>query len=505
MFTRRQFLRTSAAFAASSGAVLGEEQRRASSLEKADRTLGIDSRAVEPGFEAIFDGQSLAGWKHGGNWAAVNGEIARVGKGGSLIYEKARVPDDFELRFEWKVSRGCNSGVYYRPGQYEYQVLDDANSPYGENPRQAAGSLFFGMAPARAVVKPFGEWNEGRIVGQGSIIQHWLNGVKVIDFDYDDPRWHAEREILRIRGGDLTQRGAFLSLQDHGADVWFRNLRWRAIPAMEKIATENLAPLPIPDGALRKEQDRVTKMLANRSGNWAHEELRRFPAAEANQGVAVDAEHFYAITNAAIGKYRKDNGERVGGWQETAGRIKHLNAGVVIDGKLWCAHSNYPAVPTTSSVEVFDPQTMLHLESIDLTSVGGSLTWVDRRDGWWYACFAEYAATGDPGKSRVVRFDREWKPAGELRFPAEAVAKFGRNSSSGGSFGPERHLYITGHDAPELYLLDLPTVGDVWTWHGVIPISAHGQAFAWDRTAPGVLYSIERKTREVIVSRVTRR
>ncbi len=461
------------------------------------------AQAVEPGFEAIFDGKTLDGWKHGGNWVVMEGEIACVKKGGSLVYEKAKVPDDFELRFDWKVAKGCNSGVYYRPGQYEYQLLDNANSPYGENPRQAAASLFFGMAPTKDVVKPHGEWNEARIVCQGSVIQHWLNGAKVIDFDYAAPHWFHELEVLRIRGGDLTKRGANLSLQYHGAAVGFKNLRWRAIPAGEKLVSENLTPMPIPEGALRKEQERVNKMLAGKKGEWRHEELKRFKADEAHQGVAVDAEHFYAITNAAIGKYRKDSGERVGGWKETQGRIKHLNAGIMLDGKLWCAHSNYPEMPMKSSVEVFDPKTMQPLESIDLTSVGGSLTWVDRRDGWWYACFAQYAKTGDPARTRVLRFDSNWKPTAEIRFPAEMVARFGKNSSSGGSFGPDRHLYITGHDAQELYVMDLPVADDVWAWKTAIPISAQGQAFAWDRSAPALLYSIDRKTHEVIVSRVT--
>jgi hypothetical protein len=262
--------------------------------------------AAEPGFESLFDGKTLDGWKNEGNWAVVDGEIASVKRGGSLVYEKAKVPDDFELRFDWKVAKGCNSGVYYRPGQYEYQLLDNANSPYGENPRQAAASLFFGMAPTKDIVKPHGEWNEGRIVCQGTVIQHWLNGEKVIDFDYSDPRWFNELEVLRIRGGDLTKRGANLSLQDHGADVWFRNLRWRAIPASEWLVSGNLMPMPIPDGALRKEQARIDKMLAGQKGEWRHEETKRFKADEAHQGVAVDDEHFYAITNAAIGKYRKD-------------------------------------------------------------------------------------------------------------------------------------------------------------------------------------------------------
>lgn len=463
-------------------------------------------RAAEPGFVPLFDGKSLEGWSHGGNWAVVEGVISRVGKGGSLVYEKAVVPDDFELRFDWKVAQGCNSGVYYRPGQYEYQLLDNAHSPYGENPRQAAASLFFGMAPTRDVTRPHGAWNEARIVCKGSVIQHWLNGVKVMDFDYTEARWFHELEVLRIRGGDLTKRGARLSLQDHGADVWFRDLRWRAIPAEEVLHTENLTPMQIPEVALRKEQERVRKMLAaQKQGPWVHEELRRLPAVEAHQGVAVDGAHFYAITNAAIGKYRKDTGERVAGWEgEKGGRIKHLNAGLVLEGRLVCAHSKYPELPMRSSVEIWDAETMQHLETVDLSAAGGSLTWVDRRDGWWYACFAEYAGKGDPARTRVVRFDLDWKPVAEIRFPAEAVAKFGKHSSSGGAFGRDRHLYITGHDAQELYVLDLPVQGEEWVWQGVIPISAHGQAFAWDHSEPGVLYSLDRKTREIIVSRVGR-
>ena len=68
--------------------------------------LTSSALAVEPGFESLFDGKTLDGWKNAGNWEVVNGEIARVKRGGPLTYEKARVPDDFELRFEWKVAKG---------------------------------------------------------------------------------------------------------------------------------------------------------------------------------------------------------------------------------------------------------------------------------------------------------------------------------------------------------------------------------------------------------------
>lgn len=217
-------------------------------------------RRVE-GFQPLFDGKTFAGWEHGGNWVIEDGAFYRKAKGGSLTWSGTAMPDDFELRFEWKVSKGCNSGVYYRPGQYEYQVLDNANSSYGENPRQAAASLFFCMAPSKDASRPFGEWNEGRVVCKGTVIQHWLNGEKVIDFDYADPRWTVEVELLRIRGADLNARGGKIWLQDHGEDVWFRNLRMRAIPQAEELVRSDFKPMPIPPAALEKESKRVEQML----------------------------------------------------------------------------------------------------------------------------------------------------------------------------------------------------------------------------------------------------
>lgn len=213
------------------------------------------------GFKLLFDGQSLEGWKHNGNWEVADGAMACPRRKGDITYQTAKVPDDFELRFEWKASKGCNSGVYYRPTQYEYQVLDNANSPYGENPRQSAAALYFCMAPSKDVVRPHDEWNDARIVCKGTVIQHWLNGEKVVDFDYADPRWKEEVGRLAARGGDLTQRGSHLRLQDHGQAVWYRSLRMREIPAEEELtAAPDFKPMPIPEAALLKENQRIQQM-----------------------------------------------------------------------------------------------------------------------------------------------------------------------------------------------------------------------------------------------------
>ncbi|MCA9247711.1 MAG: DUF1080 domain-containing protein [Planctomycetales bacterium] len=221
----------------------------------------------QAGFELLFNGQDLSGWEQKGNWVVVGGAIARKEKGGDITYKVKKVPDDFELRFEWKVAEGSNSGVYYRPGQYEYQILDNARHYNGKNPRQCAASLYFCMAPARDATREVGQWNTGQIVCQGTLIQHWLNGERVVDFDYADPKWSEEVELLRVRGADLAARGAYLRLQDHGDPVWYRNLRLRAIPADEKVSHVDVTPMPIPPEARKAELAKVQAMRQKRKSN----------------------------------------------------------------------------------------------------------------------------------------------------------------------------------------------------------------------------------------------
>ena len=216
------------------------------------------------GFQLLFDGKTLEGWEHSGNWMVEDGTLTRKDKGGSLIWKVKALPDDFDLRFEWKVAERSNSGLYYRPGQYEYQILDNLTHSDGLNPRTSAASLYFCVAPSKDATKPVGEWNEGRIVCKGTVIQHWLNGEKVIDFDYSDPRWAPDVARLKERGGDLAARGGFLSLQDHGDPVWFRSIRLRALPADADIAHETVEPAPISADSLKKEAVILDRIRKNR-------------------------------------------------------------------------------------------------------------------------------------------------------------------------------------------------------------------------------------------------
>ncbi|MEY3852972.1 MAG: hypothetical protein RI910_1952 [Verrucomicrobiota bacterium] len=234
------------------------------------------------------------------------------------------------------------------------------------------------------------------------------------------------------------------------------------------------------------------------------EVVRTWKATEANQGVAVDAEHFYVIDDKALGKYEKTTGRKVGEWKASPGSgIIHLNSGIVAGGRLYVAHSNFPAKPDESSLEIFDTQTLRPVGRKVFERPIGSLTWaLPDRDGW-LVCFVHYQSNSDPAKSRIVRYDAMWKVVETWSFPAELVRRFGKYSSSGGGGALDGRLWVSGHDAKELYRLALPPGGGVARWEGTVPFASSGQAFAWDPTRPQELYSIQRKGREVIVSRLT--
>ncbi|MCB1227358.1 MAG: DUF1080 domain-containing protein [Verrucomicrobiales bacterium] len=239
-------------------------------------TASLPAQEPKAAFEVLFDGSSFNGWKQSGNWVIEDGAMFRKAKGGGISYQAKPVPDDFELQFEWKVGKGSNSGVYYRPGQYEYQILDNSAHADGHNPRTSAASLYFCMQPSRDATKPVGEWNSARIVCKGTVIQHWLNGEKVVGFDYTDPKHAFNVEMLAKRGGDVAARGAFLSFQDHGDPVWFRNVRLRTLGPDEELDRSAVTPAEISpevlaaekaklDGILKRREDAAAKAKAKKN------------------------------------------------------------------------------------------------------------------------------------------------------------------------------------------------------------------------------------------------
>jgi len=232
-----------------------------------------------------------------------------------------------------------------------------------------------------------------------------------------------------------------------------------------------------------------------------------FTAPDARQGVAVDAAHVYVIDNRTVAKHDKTSGALVARWEATPEiPLVHLNSGVVRGGKLYCAHSNYPMQPMVSSVEIWDTETLTHEASHSFGITDGSLTWMDWHQGSWWGCFAQYdAPRGLPDRdhrwTRLVRFDESWRALQSWAFPAAVLEHFAPSSSSGGAWGPDGLLYVTGHDLFELYALRLPRGGGVLEHVRTLPTINAGQAFAFDRSGSGLFYGIIRSEKRVVACR----
>lgn len=237
-------------------------------------------------------------------------------------------------------------------------------------------------------------------------------------------------------------------------------------------------------------------------------EVARLRSPLARQGVAVDAAHVYPVTDRGIAKLDKHTGAEVARWSGAAdGPIIHLDSGTVHEGRLYCAHSNYPADPMTSSLEVWDAGSLEHVATRSFGIAWGSLTWVDRHDGAWWAVFANYSRVfgasplpyGHTHRTTLVRFDDRWQPGEAWVFPPAVLRRAEPMSVSGGSWGPDGRLWCTGHDHPEVYALRLPRMGSVLVLEETLPIPGEGQGIAWDRSAAAPsLWCISRPRSEAI-------
>lgn len=237
-------------------------------------------------------------------------------------------------------------------------------------------------------------------------------------------------------------------------------------------------------------------------------ELGRWHVLEANQGVAVDAEHFYGIGNHALVKHRKDTGARVAEWfGPRNGTIIHFNSGWVEGDRLTLSHSNFSQLPMASSLEVYDTRALQPVESYSFGIRLGSLTWAVRRDGYWWACFANYDDSGTtPGFDQrwtfFAQFDDRWQQLQSWLFPPQVIGTWGDSSCSGGDWGDDGLLYVTGHDAAQLHVLRLPRQGVTLEYVTTIEVPFEGQSWAWDRSQGRVIYGISRARQEVIAARI---
>jgi hypothetical protein len=172
-------------------------------------------------------------------WQVVDGALTRVGEGGDIITTEQF--ENFELALDWKVAPAGNSGIFYRvteSGEATYhsgpemQVLDDAGHKDGSSRLTSAGSLYGIYGAPAGVVKPAGEWNAVRLVVNGNHVEHWLNGVKVVDYELGSADWAkrvGEAKFKEWPEFGRAKRG-HIALQDHGDWVAYRNIKIKVLP-----------------------------------------------------------------------------------------------------------------------------------------------------------------------------------------------------------------------------------------------------------------------------------
>jgi hypothetical protein len=236
------------------------------------------------GWELLFDGSSFDHWRDpsketppGDSWAIEDGCLTTLPKphiGEDLISAKSY--GDFELRFDWRVSEGANTGLKYRLQRtvfldpsvkrpfesiveeqirhpsvvrsqlapdarrqeytvaFEMQLIDDLRHPDAKkDENHVTGALYSMLAPVKHPANPAGEWNTSRLVLKGNHFEHWINGEKVLSGSLDDAaglenlrrRWVNGPSVYEILAH--AKRSGQLSLQHHGDKVWFRNIRIR--------------------------------------------------------------------------------------------------------------------------------------------------------------------------------------------------------------------------------------------------------------------------------------
>jgi outer membrane protein assembly factor BamB len=251
----------------------------------------------------------------------------------------------------------------------------------------------------------------------------------------------------------------------------------------------------------------LAAVLAAATPTFTATEVRRLPAAEAGQGVASGPAGLYAIDNRTIARLDPATGAIVTRWEGDAAHFKHINACIVRDATLVCAASNYPDVPNASRIETFDARTLRHLGTRELGEGHGSLTWALWHQGSWWLCYANYdTKSSAPGRDHrdttLVRADAAFRERATWHFPDAVLERMTPRSASGGVFGADGLLYVTGHDRPELYALRVPADGGALELVATIAIPTGGQAIGWDSVEPRLLWSIERKTHEVVASRI---
>jgi hypothetical protein len=220
-----------------------------SCLQKNDPYNSLTYKEGQGGWELLFDGKTLRGW-HAYNattippvWQVKNGELQCIQIPSNIEHADLvtdSIYENFDLRFQWKIERGGNSGVMVNVQEYkkyaatfftgpEFQMLDNDNDSTHRGSLTEIAGCIYGVAPYKgeSKPKPFGEWNESRIVQNNGQLTFWLNGIETADIQINSHEWNelvAKSPLHRYADfGKLTS--GRIALQDHIDEAAFRSIK----------------------------------------------------------------------------------------------------------------------------------------------------------------------------------------------------------------------------------------------------------------------------------------
>ena len=200
----------------------------------------------QAGWKLLFDGVSTQGWRGLGTggfptqaWEVKDGCLHCLGGSSTVDLITADKHENFELTFEWMIPKlNGNSGVKYRVQETkgksaafgcEYQCMYDPDA----TGKDATGSLYDVLPPVGKKLQPMGDFNQSRIIVQGNHVEHWLNGVKVLEFEFwnDAFKEAVAKSKFKTSATWAKDPKGYVALQDHHDEVFFRNIKLRELPA----------------------------------------------------------------------------------------------------------------------------------------------------------------------------------------------------------------------------------------------------------------------------------
>jgi Domain of Unknown Function (DUF1080) len=222
---------------------VGNSVPAASSTASGATPLTAEQRAA--GWRSLFDGTSTSAWRgykeqsFPAGWTVVDGILTKTGSAHDIITRDQF--GNFELALDWKIAAGGNSGVFYRGTEEydhiywsapEYQLLDDIKAADNKTRLTCAGAAYAILPSPPGHLKPVGDWNLARIVAKGSHVEHWLNGVKLLEYELGSDDWGARVKASKFKDWPnygRARRGHIALQGDHAGTLAFRNIRIREL------------------------------------------------------------------------------------------------------------------------------------------------------------------------------------------------------------------------------------------------------------------------------------